>query len=75
MNIKWEEGAPAPVSRYSHKAVWLNGVVYVGGGYEEELEESYRIDCYDPVNNLWNSPINTPYSLFALIINYSLLVG
>ena len=77
VTIKWEEGARAPVSRYRHRAVWLNGVVYVGGGFEEGLKESFRIDCYDPVNNSWSSPINTPYSLFTLttLNNKLLTVG
>ena len=60
MNIKWEEGAPAPVSRYGHTAVWLNGLVYVGGG------SLYIINCYDPVNNSWSSSINTTYCDFAM---------
>ena len=66
MNIKWEEGAPAPVGRAYHTAVWLNGLVYVGGGNETGAKASYIIDCYDPVNNSWSSPVNTPYCLFAM---------
>ena len=66
MNIKWEEGAPAPVGRYGHTAVWLNGLVYVGGGNENGYKPSYIINCYDPVNNSWSSPINTPYCYFAM---------
>ena len=67
MNINWKEGAPAPVDFYNgHTAVWLNGVIYVGGGYEAPLMHSCSIDCYDPVGNSWSSPINTPYSLFTL---------
>ena len=78
VNIKWEEGAPAPVNfDYGHPAVWLNGVIYVGGGYETSLKYSRRIDCYDPVNNSWSSPINTPYRLFTLttLNNKLLTVG
>ena len=66
MNIKWEEGAPAPVSRYRHTAVWLNGLVYVGGGYDTALELSYIINRYDPVNNSWSSSINITYFGFAM---------
>jgi len=77
VNIKWEEGAPAPVGRVDHTAVWLNGVVYVGGGYETGGKDSYTINCYDPVNNLWNSsPINTPYCYFAMTtLNNNLLIA
>jgi len=51
-----------------HTAVWLNGLVYVGGGFETEDKASQTINCYDPVNNSWNSsPITTPYCLFATV--------
>ena len=66
VNIKWEKGAPAPVSRYGHTAVWLNGLVYVGGGHETAYKPSYIINCYDPVNNSWSSSINTTYCNFAM---------
>ena len=76
MNIKWEEGAPAPVYCCSHKAVWLNGLVYVGGGIEALVGSSYTINCYDPVNNAWCSPINTPYIYFAMTtLNNRLLIA
>ena len=77
MNIKWEEGAPAPVGCTSHTAVWLNGLVYVGGGYVAvEVGESYTINCYDPVNNSWSSPINTTYCYFAMTkLNNKLLIA
>ena len=66
MNIKWEEGVPAPVGHCGHTAVLLNGLVYVGGGYETGYYLSYIIYCYDPVNNSWSSSINTPYCDFAM---------
>ena len=77
MNIKWKEGAPAPVGRADHTAVWLNGLVYVGGGFEAMEEEgSYTINCYDPVKNSWSSPMNTPYRLFAMTkLNNKLLTA
>ena len=75
MNIKWEEGAPAPVGRADHTAVWLNGLVYVGGGWETG-GRSYIINCYDPVNNSWSFPINTPYCFFAMTtLNNKLLIA
>ena len=54
------------MGRYSHTAVWLNGLVYVGGNYEHGYNLSYIINCYDPVNNLWSSSIKTPYHDFAM---------
>ena len=38
----------------------------MGGGYETGLEQSYIINCYDPVNNSWSSSINTAYCDFAM---------
>ena len=81
MNIKWEEGAPAPLGCSSHTAVWLNGLVYVGGGWEGKVggsygSLSYNINCYDPVNKSWRSPINSPYFYFAMTtLNNKLLIA
>ena len=76
VNIKWEEGAPAPVGCAGHTAVWLNGLVYVGGGRETIWKPSYIINCYDPVNNSWSFPINTPYCYFAMTtLNNNLLIA
>ena len=76
MNIKWEEGAPAPVGCVGHIAVWLNGIMYVGGGLETGWKDSYIINCYDPVINSWTSPINTPYYQFAMTtLNNKLLIA
>ena len=77
MIIKWEEGAPTPVGCEGHTAVlvWLNGLVYVGGGYGTR-GRSHIIDCYDPVNNSWSSAINTPYCFFAMTtLNNKLLIA
>ena len=77
MNIKWEEGAPVPVGCHGHTAVWLNGVVYVGGGIVNITRGSlFNINCYDPVNNSWSSPINTLYCYFALTtLNNRLIIA
>ena len=77
MNINWEQGAPAPVGHSSHTAVWLYGLVYVGGGCENLISRSsYIISCYDPVNNSWNSSIKTPYCFFAMTtLNNKLVIA
>ena len=66
-----------PVGRYGHTAVWLNELVYVGGGDESGISNpSYIINCYDPVNNSWSSPINTPFCHFAMTtLNNRLLIA
>ena len=76
MNINWEEGAPVPVKRSYHTAVWLNGRVYVGGGFVDQRGELYTINCYDPLKNSWSSTINTPYCYFAMTtLNSKLLTA
>ena len=76
VNIKWEEVAPAPVGRSNHTAVWLNGLVYVGGGIESGYKSSYMINYYDPVNNSWSSSINTSYCDFGMtILNNNLVTA
>jgi len=63
MNIKWQEGASAPVTDAYHTAVLHDGKVYIGGGYVS----SYTINIYTPDNNSWSpSPINNPYKYFAM---------
>ena len=64
------------MGRYDHTAVWLNGLVYVGGGDEAGWEESFTINCYDPLKNLWSSSIKTPYCRFAMTeLNNKLLIA
>ena len=46
----------------------------MGGGYEPGLRSSCIINCYDPVNNSWSSPIDTSYSLFAMTTLNSRLI-
>ena len=65
VNIKWQDGAPAPVVNVFHTAVLLDGKVYTGGG--DGLLSLRRIDIYNPASNSWSpSPINTPIKVFAM---------
>ena len=72
LNIKWEEGVPAPVRRAYHTSVLLEGKVYIGGGFDGRIgttfgTDSYRIDIYTPASNSWSpSPIKTSYCQFAM---------
>ena len=76
VNIKWEEGAPTSVDCCDHQAVWLNGLVYLGGGFDTEWS-LHIIYCYNPVSDLWSSPINTdPSHYFAMTtLNNKLLIA
>jgi len=71
VNIKWEEGAPAPVGRYCHTAVLYNGVIYVGGGWTKdndgELQAPHTLDMYHTDTNTWDT-IDTPHYLFAVTV-------
>ena len=49
--IKWEEKVSAPVKCRGHTAVWLDGLVYMGGGWEVKGQGSYRIDIYNIADN------------------------
>ena len=58
-----------------HMAVWLNGLVFVGGGCETHYTKSYRIDVYNVAENSWNTvPINTPCNYFAMAVLSNLLL-
>ena len=64
------------MGRGGHTAVWLNGLVYVGGGYVAGVGGSYTINCYDPVKNSWRLIINIPYCHFAMTkLNNKLLIA
>ena len=77
ISITWKEGAPAPRIHEDHTVIWLNGLVYVGGGCETHYTKSYRIDVYSVAENSWSSaPINTPCSYFAMTtLNNHLIVA
>lgn len=66
-----------PVKRAYHTAVWLNELVYVGGGYESDQHGSHRIHIYNPVEDSWSSPISSPQSLFAMTVvdDYLIIAG
>ena len=70
-NIKWEEGAPAPVSRDSHISVLYNGVIYVGSGMTRSgkgtIQLPHTLDMYHPDSNTWDT-IDTPHRSFAITV-------
>ena len=66
--IKWEEKVSAPVKCRGHTAVWLDGLVYIGGGWEVKGQGSYRIDIYNIDNNSWNTPVTSPCCYFGMTI-------
>ena len=71
VNIKWEEGASAPVGRLHHTAVLCNGVIYVGGGFttsdDGKTQLLSTLDIYHPDTNTWNT-IDTPQNSFTVTV-------
>ena len=76
VNIKWEEGAPAPVASAGHTAVLYNGAIYVGGGVCDD-DDDHKINSYHPDTNKWDDAINTPYIGFAMtvLVDKLIIVG
>ena len=76
-NIKWEEGAPAPVATTVHRAVLYNGAVYVGGGMCVDADDDCKINIYHPDTNKWDNAIDTPHELFAMtvLVDKLIIVG
>ena len=79
VNIKWEEGAPAPVASSYHTAVLYNGAIYVGGGCSDHynLDDNYKINIYHPDTNKWDNTIDTPHAFFAMtvLVDKLIIVG
>ena len=77
VNIKWEEGALAPVATSSHKAVLFNGAVYVSGGLCDDKDDMYKINIYHPDTNKWDDAIDTPHAFFAMtvLVDKLIIVG
>ena len=80
VNIKWEEGAPAPVASVHYTAVLYNGAIYVGGGLcddDDEDDDDHKINIYHPDTNKWDDPINSPHGAFAMtvLVDKLIIVG
>ena len=77
VNIKWEEGAPAPVASVYHTTVLYNGAIYVGGGLCKDVHDLFKINIYHPDANKWDDAINTPYLGFSMtfLVNKLIIVG
>ena len=77
VNIKWEEGAPAPVATAGHTAVLFNGAIYVGGGDCDNKDDWYKINIYHPNTNKWDDAIDTPHAFFAMtvLVDKLIIVG
>ena len=68
VNIKWEKGAPAPLTSAGHTAVLYNGVIYVGGGEYINSNGDYKINIYHPDTNEWDDCIDTPHKSFTMTV-------
>ena len=77
VNIKWEEGAPAPFASACHIAVLYNGAIYVGGGVCDDDGDLFKINTYHPDTNKWDDAINSPHAGFAMtvLVDKLIIVG
>jgi len=71
--LKWEKTAPLPVGRSSCDAVLLNGLIYVGGGFEgksvNDHKTCFKLDVFDLSTEQWSlNPIATPYHAYAMTV-------
>jgi len=71
IDIEWEEGALAPLSRHRHTAALCNGVIYVGGGWTKndvgKVQYPHTLDMYHLNTNIWET-IDTPHESFAIAV-------
>ena len=70
--IKWRDGAPAPVKLVSYSALYLNGLVYVAG-HGTKIHTAYRIYIFNPVKDSWVS-IKTPCCSFDMVTMHDKLI-
>ena len=78
VDIKWEEGAPAPVATACHTAVLYNGAFYMGGGVcDDDDDDDYKINIYHPDTNKWDDAIDSPHLVFAMtvLVDKLIIVG
>jgi N-acetylneuraminic acid mutarotase len=75
---KWIEGKPMPTARGAATANFVNGILYVIGGYGTSQIVDVN-EAYDPLSNEWTSknPIPTPrhHAASAVVDNQLFVIG
>ena len=71
LDIVWKIGAVAPLGRAYHTTIYHNGKIYFGGGNERGGKISYEISVYNPIKNVFDQSIETPFSYFAMTTLYN----
>ena len=75
---KWIEGKPMPTARGAVTANFVNGILYVIGGYGSSQIVDVN-EAYDPLSNEWTSkkPIPTPrhHAASAVVDNQLFVIG
>ena len=71
--VNWEKIPSLPVGRSSCDAVLLNGLIYVGGGFEgksvKNNKDCCKLDIFDISTEQWSlNPIATPYHAYAITV-------
>ncbi len=56
----WTLVSTMPLGRYKHRAVEMNGKIYLCAGYQSGATTVSQIDVYDPQSNTWEDALQTP---------------
>ena len=54
-----------PTERYDLGVAKLDNKIYVTGGYNNDEQTLFRVDCYDPDTNTWSQMANMNIARFA----------
>ena len=78
LKLKWRRGKDLPFPMLEYPSmVTLRGIVYIGGGYTENVIDRSKVITYDPLEDTYNSLPPYAYSYFSMAVvnNQLILVG
>ncbi len=53
----WTQLSDLPNPRFSPATAWLDDLIYVAGGYDNNFASTGDLQVYDPLTNLWDNTI------------------
>lgn len=60
LTSEWQSLAPMPTPRSEMPGVVLDGTIYVGGGFTDDLRVSTVLEAYDPLTDTWETRAPLP---------------